>query len=89
MSKYSRPCWSRCLTDLELSNALTVSKEVAVALQNADKNNVVTDELNNPSVFCGKPGCLGEPWCSSWGIVKKLAWYSVEQIELDWNSRAG
>ena len=27
-----------------------------------DKNNVVTDELNNPSVLCGKPGCLGEPW---------------------------
>ena len=32
---------------------LTVSKEVAVALQNDDKNNVdITDELNNPSIFC-------------------------------------
>ena len=79
MSKYSRPRWSRCLTDLELSNALTVSKEVAVALQNADKNNVdITDKLNNPSVFCGKPGCLGKPWCSSWGICKEASMASPD-----------
>ena len=31
------------------------------------------DELDSPSLFCGNPACLGEPWCSAWGICKDVA----------------
>ena len=33
----------------------------------------ITDELDSPSLFCGNPACLGEPWCSAWGICKDVA----------------
>ena len=32
-----------------------------------DKNNRdITDECQ----YCSNPSCLGEPWCSAWGICK-------------------
>jgi len=38
-----------------------------------DSNNIdITEELDSPSVFCGNPVCLGELWCSAWGICKDI-----------------
>ena len=38
----------------------------------------ITDELD----YCSNPSCLGEPWCSAWGICK--AQEPVEQaMELE------
>ena len=31
-------------------------------------NNDITDELTNSRLYCHNPACLGEPWCSTWGI---------------------
>lgn len=28
------------------------------------------DITNQPSQFCDNPNCLGEPWCSAWGICR-------------------
>ena len=28
----------------------------------------ITDELNTE--FCANPACLGEPWCSAWGLCR-------------------
>lgn len=28
------------------------------------------DITNQPSQFCDNPECLGEPWCSAWGICR-------------------
>ena len=30
---------------------------------------------NQPTQLCGNPACLGEPWCSAWGICKDVAVY--------------
>ena len=35
-------------------------------------NEEITDQ---PTQFCGNPACLGEPWCSAWGICKDSAVY--------------
>ena len=31
-------------------------------------NNDITDELTSSRLYCRNPACLGEPWCSAWGI---------------------
>ena len=28
------------------------------------------NSITEPGNFCGTPGCLGEPWCSAWGICE-------------------
>ncbi len=33
-------------------------------------NSAHEDITNQPSQYCGSPACLGEPWCSAWGICK-------------------
>ena len=39
-------------------------------LRFCDKNNV---DVTNKLQYCNNPSCLGEPWCSAWGICKDLA----------------
>ena len=35
-----------------------------------DKNqNDITDEISKQ--YCSNPSCLGEPWCSAWGICSE------------------
>lgn len=33
-------------------------------------NSAQEDITDQPSQFCGNPECLGEPWCSAWGICQ-------------------
>ena len=33
-------------------------------------NNDITEEFDCPTEFCTNPACLGEPWCSAWGICR-------------------
>ena len=41
-----------------------------------DKNNVdITDER----IYCGNSECLGEPWCSAWGICRAKQSATMEQ----------
>lgn len=28
-------------------------------------------DISNQRLYCSQPGCLGEPWCSAWGICKQ------------------
>ena len=39
-------------------------------LYGADNEEITYDQ---PTQFCGNPACLGEPWCSAWGICKDAA----------------
>ena len=36
-----------------------------------------------PTVYCGNPSCLGEPWCSAWGICCDTIMDSYEEAGLD------
>ena len=30
----------------------------------------ITEEFTSTRQYCANPGCLGEPWCSAWGIYQ-------------------
>ena len=36
-----------------------------------------------PAVYCGNPSCLGEPWCSAWGVCFDTTMDSYEEAGLD------
>ena len=41
-------------------------------LYGADNEEITYDQ---PTQVCGNPACLGESWCSAWGICKDAAMY--------------
>lgn len=45
-------------------------------------NDKQEDIPNQPRQFCGNPACLGEPWCSAWGIC--AASTIPEELETPW-----
>ena len=30
----------------------------------------ITEEFTSTRQYCANPSCLGEPWCSAWGICQ-------------------
>lgn len=64
---------------LEQPGSFTIAHEFFVLLCSIQSQ--LIDKLNFE--FCDNPACLGEPWCSVWGICKAQ---EPEQSARDWLS---
>ena len=70
--------WSRFLTILEHVTKLFTTRwqQVFFKVRLFDsENRDITDQLE----YCGNPSCLGEPWCSAFGIWNQLSPYQNRQ----------